>query len=72
MATSEQKEHQINQHLDTLDNWLEDGPPDDTVSPEQFIRDLQQEARGLLNAIGELTPKDVDEIWQEETEEELV
>lgn len=70
MPTSEEKERKINQHLNRVDDWLEEGPPDEMVSPEQFLRDLVHEARLLVSAIETLTPNDVEEIWEEVTEEE--
>lgn len=69
MANSREKEFKINQHLDNLDNWLEDGPPDETVSSEQFLRDLANESRLLTGAIEALIPSDVDEIWPEDENE---
>ena len=70
MATSAEKEIKINQCLNDLDDSLESGPEDDTAPPEEFLRNLAQKARSLLNAIEALTAADVDEIWlQEESEE---
>lgn len=71
MATSEQKELTINQHLETLDTMLEDGP-DGEQSPEAFLRELLNEGRALVGALEALTAPDVDEIWQEEEEGKLV
>ena len=69
MVTSEQKELRINQIFEDLEDWLEDGPPDETVSDAQFLRDLTSRARDLVGAIEALTVEDVSEIWAEEEEE---
>ncbi len=69
MATaSEQKELTFNQHLETLDDLLEDGP-EDGQAPEAFLRDVINAGRSLIGALEALTPEDVDEIWTEESED---
>lgn len=64
MATSEQKELEINQHLDMLDDMMEDGPADDDT-PEHFLRSIQDLGRKLIGTLETLTVSDVDEIWPE-------
>lgn len=67
---SQQKDLEINQYFETLDTFLEEGPPDD-MSAEEFLRVTADTARQLVGAIEALTPQDVDEIWIEDETEGL-
>ena len=66
---AEEKELQINQHLDTLDQWWEDGPANGEA-PEAYLKNLATEADSLAASIRQLTPEDLDEIFVDTDEDE--